>query len=311
MRYTKAILILVILLSFFTINVKAADTVSVQAVVEGTVKEGQSIQILINIKDIKSLYAAELQYKYDPTILKIISIEAGDLINKPNINKFEAIKKIDEKAGIARYGFTCLGDITGFSGSGTLLKINVEVIKTENIFLNNIPKSTQFTKDNNIKLQLCDSDINELDYVFTTKLENSTVDSSKGSEKSNESVPAKNSSTAISNNTQETKNTRGQEEQGTKGQQTTNTNGQTVNNSTESTVKTESSETGIKAPEYSIQNNKSNLQVKSSNQVLGDKQSRGLFFASVIAVVVLLSIGGCIVISLRKKKLLKKEKLNL
>lgn len=311
MRYIKSILILVILLSFFTINVKAADTVSVQAVVEGTVKAGQSIQILININDIKSLYAAELQYKYDPTVLKITSIEAGDLINKPNINKFEAIKKIDEKSGIAKYGFTCLGDIGGFSGTGTFLKINAEVIKTENIILKSIPKSTIFTKDNNVKLQFCDSNITELNYTFTVKLENNTIDSPKETEKTNESIPSKNSSTTVSSNAQETKNTSVHEESGSKGQQTTSTNGQTVNNSTESTDKTESKEPSIKAPEYTVQNNKSALQLKSSDQVSGDKQNRVIYIGLGISTVILLSIGVYIVISLRKKRLLKKEKLNL
>ncbi|MCM0647403.1 cohesin domain-containing protein [Clostridium swellfunianum] len=148
-------------------KVYAASTPDVQAVVNGKIEKGENIQILINVKNIDSLYAGDMEFKYDNTVLKVKSIELGDLITKPGVSKFDAIKRISEQNGTARYAFSCTGQIDGFSGSGTFVKINAEVLKKDDkFFINSKPFLKAFDNDYNLKLQLCDKDIKELEYKF-------------------------------------------------------------------------------------------------------------------------------------------------
>lgn len=148
------------------IRVSAANSLDVNVQVNGKIDKGEKIEILININNINSFFAGAVEFKYDSRILKVTSIEGGSLINQNNINKFEAIKKIDEGKSTASYGFSCLGKINGYSGSGTFVKINAEIIEKGDFSITSKPFIKEPTKDYNLKLQVCDSDIKELDYNF-------------------------------------------------------------------------------------------------------------------------------------------------
>ncbi|MBL4936326.1 hypothetical protein JK636_11195 [Clostridium sp. YIM B02515] len=182
--------IIVIIILFFIMigtEVSAASGPDVQAVISGKFDKGENIQVLINIKDIKTFYAGDIEYKYDTSVLKVKSIEPGDLISKAGVNKFDAVKKIDEQAGIVRYAFSCMGQIDGFSGTGTFVKINAEVLKKDDkFFISSKPFLKAFDSSYNLKLQICDKDIKELEYNFagitppatTPPAENNTGNSS-------------------------------------------------------------------------------------------------------------------------------------
>ncbi|MBK5240657.1 cohesin domain-containing protein [Clostridium sp.] len=146
---------------------KAEGTASLTVNVKGKMEIGQTIQILINIENIDSLYAAAASLKYDPKVLNIISFEKGDLITKDGTNTFDVENKIDNINGIASFGgFSCLGEINGFSGSGTLLKINVEVLKKDSFHIKSKPFLASPNDIDNLKIQLCDKNIKELTYGF-------------------------------------------------------------------------------------------------------------------------------------------------
>lgn len=150
----------------FNIKAFAAAAPEIEAVVNGTVDKGQTIQILINIKEIDSFFAGSMEFKYDKNILKVKSIELGDLISKPDVNKFDAMNKIDDTKGMAAYGFSCLGKINGFSGTGTFVKINAEVLKKDSFHIRSKAFLKEPNDDFNLKLQICDSNIKELEYNF-------------------------------------------------------------------------------------------------------------------------------------------------
>lgn len=304
MKYIRSILIFLLIFSCFSAKVKAANTETVQAITKGNIEAGQSVQILINIDDIKSLYAAEVQYKYDPSLLKIKSIEAGELINKPNINKFEAINKIDEQNGIVKYGFTCLGDIAGFSGTGTFVKINAEVIKKVDLSLNSKPKLSEFTKDYNLKLQLCDSNIKELDYSFTTKNESTPIDSKDSNPNSTGNTSTNNANTVNSGNNQAGTTNLGstQETPNINGQQTPTTNNEQINTSSESNVQPKVEQPVVKTPDQQI--GSKDLKKQEAEK----KQKSSIYIVlGIVAAVILFTVGYLI----KKRRKSNKDSLNL
>ena len=146
---------------------KAAISPSLSVDVKGNIETGQAIQIIINIDNIDSLYAGAASLKYDPKVFKIVSFEKGALINNKGTNTFDVGNKIDNISGIASFGgFSCVGQTNGFSGSGTFLKINAEILKKDSFHL----KSQQFlatpNDTYNLKIQLCDKNIKEVAYEF-------------------------------------------------------------------------------------------------------------------------------------------------
>ncbi|MBZ9609301.1 hypothetical protein G9F73_016030 [Clostridium estertheticum] len=146
---------------------KAAILPSLSVDVKGNIEIGQAIQIIINIDNIDSLYAGAARLKYDPKIFKIISFEKGALIINKGTNTFDVGDKIDNTSGIASFGgFSCVGQTNGFSGSGTFIKINAEVLKKDSFHL----KSQQFLASPNdtynLKIQLYDKNIKEVAYEF-------------------------------------------------------------------------------------------------------------------------------------------------
>ncbi|GLC29701.1 cohesin domain-containing protein [Clostridium omnivorum] len=165
MKRKISILVLCFIL-LFSPKAFAATGPEVEATVTGNIENGQTIQILINIKDIKSFFAGAMEFKYDKNVLKVKSIELGDLISKADINKFDAMNKIDDKNGIAAYGFSCLGKVNGFSGTGTFVKINAEVLKKDSFHVRSKAFLASPNDDFNLKLQICDSNIKELEYSF-------------------------------------------------------------------------------------------------------------------------------------------------
>ena len=162
----KILLFTFIFTLLFTISAFAEEQPTVEVKVDGKIETGEKIKVLINISDIKSFYAGAIDLKYNSEVLKVVSLEQGDLIKQKGIDKFEAVNKIDEQNGRVSYGFSCLKKINGFSGNGTFLIINAEVVKKADIYFNSKPFLKQFNNEMNIKMQLCNSDIKELEYRF-------------------------------------------------------------------------------------------------------------------------------------------------
>lgn len=206
MKRKISILVLCFIL-LFSPKAFAATGPEVEAIVNGKIENGQTIQILINIKDIKSFFAGAMEFKYDKNVLKVKSIELGDLISKADVNKFDAMNKIDDKTGIAAYGFSCLGKVNGFSGTGTFVKINAEVLKKDSFHVRSKAFLAAPNDDFNLKLQICDSNIKELEYSFKpyefslngTSGSNSSTSTSTNTNTSNAGGSTENSS--ASNNT--------------------------------------------------------------------------------------------------------------
>ncbi|WP_411169818.1 cohesin domain-containing protein [Clostridium sp. MB05] len=155
--------IIMILLSYFMIMTPvkafAENNVSVEAKVIGEIKKGFNIEILIDVKNVDNLYAASIDFTYDTKQLEVESIKSTEYISKNIDNIMELGGEVDKNGDTASYSFTFLGDVDGLMGSGTLVKINANVLNNDKVSI---------TKENmKIKLvQKADGTVKNYDYNF-------------------------------------------------------------------------------------------------------------------------------------------------
>ena len=130
----KKILTFMIAFMFFVIPVKTyADSATVEIVVNGQIKKGSIIKILVNVKDVNKLYAASVDFTYDTDKLRVESIAASDFITKHNNEIMEFGGETAKNGNTASYSFTFLGEKNGIKGSGTLAVISAEVLNDESL----------------------------------------------------------------------------------------------------------------------------------------------------------------------------------
>ena len=125
----KKILTFIVTFIFFVMPVKAyADSATIEIVVNGQVKKGAIIEILINVKEVNKLYAASVDFTYDTNQLRVESIAASDFITKHNNDIMELGGETAKNGNTASYSFTFLGE-----KSGTLAVISAEVLNDESL----------------------------------------------------------------------------------------------------------------------------------------------------------------------------------
>ena len=130
----KKILTFIVTFIFFVMPVKAyADSATIEIVVNGQVKKGAIIEILINVKEVNKLYAASVDFTYDTNQLRVESIAASDFITKHNNEIMEFGGETAKNGNTASYSFTFLGEKYGIKGSGTLAVISAEVLNDESL----------------------------------------------------------------------------------------------------------------------------------------------------------------------------------
>lgn len=130
----KKILTFIVTFIFFVMPVKAyADSATIEIVVNGKVKKGAIIEILINVKEVNKLYAASVDFTYDTNQLRVESIAASDFITKHNNDIMELGGETAKNGNTASYSFTFLGEKNGIKGSGTLAVISAEVLNDESL----------------------------------------------------------------------------------------------------------------------------------------------------------------------------------
>ncbi|MBD7915637.1 hypothetical protein H9660_10825 [Clostridium sp. Sa3CUN1] len=126
----KRKIMLITLILIFIFPLKAyASTASVEVNVDGNVKKGEEINILINMKGLESLYAASVNFTYDKSILNIVNITAGDSIKKYADEIMEIGGEVDTTNNKTSYSFTFLGDKDGINGDGTLAIIKAKILR--------------------------------------------------------------------------------------------------------------------------------------------------------------------------------------
>ncbi|MBK1813874.1 hypothetical protein JHL18_25030 [Clostridium sp. YIM B02505] len=171
---TKVVLLAVILMMMLKTTVYAATT-QVDVKINGKVNNGGSVDIIFNVKDVSKLYAGSLEFTYDPSVMKVESINGGELIktNNPKIMEFGG--DTAKNGNIADYYFTCVGKVDGFTGSGNFVVIKASVLNQDKF---NIYKKS-------LKIQLVERNVNnemkDINFTISGDIKDETPPNNSGS----------------------------------------------------------------------------------------------------------------------------------
>ena len=140
---------------------KAIVDVVTSAGSEEKIAAGTSVEITVKLSNLNNMYAAAVEFTYDPSYLEITSIEPSNNIKNGNI--FEAYRDTAKDGKIARYGFSYLGaDEKGINGATDFVIIKAKAKSDYNLNID----------ANNLKLQLVtktEKSMINTDYEFKTK----------------------------------------------------------------------------------------------------------------------------------------------
>ena len=131
--------IITFLISFilFTLPIKAyASDTTVEVKVDGEVKKGNNINIILNVNNVENFYAGSVDFIYDTEQLKVNSIDSSEFITGTDDEIMEIGGETAKSRNVANYGFTFIGDKPGISGSGTLVTINATVLSDKELSIN-------------------------------------------------------------------------------------------------------------------------------------------------------------------------------
>lgn len=131
--------VMTFLVAFFLftvpINAYAADT-TVEVKVEGEVKKGNNINIILNVNDVENFYAGSVDFIYNTDQLKVNSINSSEFITGTDEEIMEIGGETAKNGNTANYGFTFIGDKPGISGSGTFVTISATVLSDDEFSIN-------------------------------------------------------------------------------------------------------------------------------------------------------------------------------
>lgn len=117
------------------INAYAADT-TVEVKVEGEVKKGNNINIILNVNDVENFYAGSVDFIYNADQLKVNGVNSSDFITGTDDEIVEIGGETAKNGNTANYGFTFVGDKPGLSGSGTFVTISATVLSDDEFSIN-------------------------------------------------------------------------------------------------------------------------------------------------------------------------------
>lgn len=190
----KIFALVLCMLMMFNITVFAASEPTVSFTVDGGTKKGDKLTIYVRVKDVDRLYAASVDYIYNPEELKVTYIGGADLITD-NQGILELGGETDKDGNRASYQMTFTGKVDGLKGAGNLVKIEAEALKDCNINL----------KPENMKVKLVKVDtsynVSNMDFKyesFITEVDNekptdsNNTNTTKPNDENNNSKPKDN-----------------------------------------------------------------------------------------------------------------------
>ena len=196
----KKIITLIFVFMFLIMPVKTyADSATVEVKVNGEVKNGSTIEILVNVKNVEKFYAASVDFTYDTNQLKVESIVASDFIAKHSNDIMELGGETDKNGNTASYSFTFLGEKNGIKGSGTLAIITAQVLNNEKL---SIGQDTMKVK----LVQRVGDTVENYSYKFNGYNTSATTDISSSGDSSQNSSNSTNSESSTENNESESVN---------------------------------------------------------------------------------------------------------
>ena len=158
---------LIVEFSLSGIPVKAAETEpKITYTVTGEATVGKQITINLNVSNISGLYGGSWDFAYDPNVIRIDEITAGDLISSiPQTT-------ISSKSGHAYFWFTKTGDTTGVSTTEakSIAKIKATVLKEGTVKIDTTDNDNFFGVNNKSSLvKLSDKNGDKITYSSEDK----------------------------------------------------------------------------------------------------------------------------------------------
>lgn len=182
---------LVILFLFFNgIVISATEESMVKFTVNGEIKKGNNIEIVVDLSNLKKLYSALVDYTYDNTLIKVKEIVLNEEIKKQSV--MPLFGELSLNGNRARYGFTFQGaDSMGLNGEYNFVTIKAEVLKDGELELS----------ADKIKLQLVQKTENDMiDLPFMLSLPEKEVIEVKPTQSPGKSEQEKDNSSTNSSN---------------------------------------------------------------------------------------------------------------
>lgn len=181
---------IVLFIMFHSIVVYATEESMVKFTVNGEIKKGNNIEIVVDLSNLKNLYSALVDYTYDNTLIKVKEIVLNEEIKKQSV--MPLFGELSLNGNRARSGFTFQGpDSVGLNGNYNFVTIKAEVLKDGELELS----------ADNIKLQLVQKTENDMiDLPFMLSLPEKEVIEVKPTPSSGKSEQENNNSSTNSSN---------------------------------------------------------------------------------------------------------------
>lgn len=140
---------------------KAAATPNITySMSSSVITPGDTFDITVNASNVSSLYAASLDFKYDSSLIDIVSVTNGTLLANAHVTT------PINTAGDLSIITTLLGNAQPITGSGSLFKITAKAKKLGTINLNTISTNSALSvTGNNLRLKLSDTNITPISYT--------------------------------------------------------------------------------------------------------------------------------------------------
>lgn len=201
----KSIGFLILIMIFFCSTKVYASTTKVEVNVEGSIKNGEEVTILLNMKGLEDLYAASVDYSYDKSVLNILNITAGDFIKKYEGEIMEIGGEVDFDNNKTSYSFTFLGDKKGIDGNGTLAIIKAKILNNDNFQIGQDSLKVKLVK--RVGDSVDNYDYNFIGYNKEVSMENSqNKPNSEAPKDNNSSDSSSTESSNTANNNKESSN---------------------------------------------------------------------------------------------------------
>ena len=159
-----SILLMFQLIAFNAKPVFAASNTIVSYTVTGTPEIGNTIEIAVNISNVKDLYGGSIDFIYDPNVLQVESITKGNIFGTS-----EVLTPIGENGklsdGEASFALTLKGNKPGVYADGTIAVIKAKILKEGSVELNTTSSNDSLSlTGNTVRVKLVSASITPINY---------------------------------------------------------------------------------------------------------------------------------------------------
>ncbi|WP_055666514.1 cohesin domain-containing protein [Desnuesiella massiliensis] len=131
---------------------------------------GDSFDLNVNISSVTNLYAASMDFKYDPSLIEILEVKPGSIFNGKNINS--ALANLNNTTGDLSFYSTLLGNTNSLNSTSpsSLFTMKVKFKKAGALTLNTISdNSSLLFNGNNMRIKLADNNASKIAYSANSK----------------------------------------------------------------------------------------------------------------------------------------------